>query len=57
MPRAIALLVSALAIIPTISAQTPRTEFDVVSIKRADPHATGSSMRTLPDGTSLMTKV
>ena len=57
MPRAIAPVVLAFAIIPTISAQTPRAEFDVVSIKRADPHARGGGMRTLPDGTSIMTNV
>lgn len=57
MPRAIALFVLAFAIIPTISAQTPRAEFDVVSIKRSAPDATGSSMRTLPDGTEIMANV
>jgi uncharacterized protein (TIGR03435 family) len=57
MPRAIAPVVVAFALTPIISAQTPRAEFDVVSIKRADPDAGGGGMRTLPDGTSIMTNV
>lgn len=57
MPRAAALFLVALAIVPTISAQTPRAEFDVVSIKRSAPAEPGSSMRTLPDGTSIMLNV
>ena len=57
MPRAVALLVLALANLPAISAQTTRAEFDVVSIKRSAPDAVGGGMRTLPDGTSVMTNV
>jgi uncharacterized protein (TIGR03435 family) len=57
MPRAVALFVLAFVLTPAISAQTPRAEFDVVSIKRADPDARGGGMRTLADGTSIMTNV
>lgn len=57
MPRSVALLVIALAIVPCLSAQTPRAEFEVVSIKRSPPNAAGGGMRTLPDGTSIMTNV
>jgi bla regulator protein blaR1 len=57
MPRAIAPFALAFAFIPTISAQTPRAEFDVVSIKRSAPDAVGGSMRTLPDGTQIMANV
>lgn len=57
MTRAVALLVVALAIAPILSAQTPRAEFDVVSIKRSLSNAVGGGMRTLPDGTSIMTNV
>jgi uncharacterized protein (TIGR03435 family) len=57
MPRASALFCVALALVPTTSAQTPRHEFDVISIKRGAPDAGGSSMRTLPDGTSIMVNV
>ena len=57
MPRAAALFLAAFAIVPNLSAQTPRAEFDVVSIKRSAPDAVGGSMRTLPDGTSIMANV
>jgi uncharacterized protein (TIGR03435 family) len=65
MPRAAALFLVAFTIVPGLSAQTPpaacpepcRREFDVVSIKRGAPDAAGSSMRTLPDGTSIMVNV
>jgi len=57
MLRAVALLVVALSIVPILSAQTPRAEFDVVSIKRSPANAGGGGMRTLPDGTSIMTNV
>jgi uncharacterized protein (TIGR03435 family) len=57
MLRGVALLVVALAIVPILSAQTPRAEFDVVSIKRSPANAGGGGMRTLPDGTSIMTNV
>jgi uncharacterized protein (TIGR03435 family) len=57
MPRAVALLVLALANLPAISAQTTRAEFDVASIKRSAPDAVGGSMRTLPDGTSIFLNV
>lgn len=57
MLRVVALFLVALALAPTISAQAPRAEFDVVSIKRSSPNAVGNSMRTLPDGTSVMTNV
>jgi len=50
--RAIALLVLAFASVP---AQTSRVEFDVVSIKRSSPDARGAGIRTLPDGTTIMT--
>ncbi len=49
--------VVALALVPGLSAQTPRVEFDVVSIKRSPPDAVGGSMRTLPDGTQIMANV
>jgi uncharacterized protein (TIGR03435 family) len=55
--RPILSLALALAGLQAISAQTTHAEFDVVSIKRADPNATGGGMRTLPDGTSIMTNV
>ena len=57
MPRAVAPVLVALAIAHAISAQTPRVEFDVVSIKRSSPDAVGGSMRSLPDGTSIMANV
>ncbi len=57
MPRAAALFLVAFAIVPGLLAQTPRAEFDVVSIKRSAPDAVGGSMRTLPDGTSMMANV
>ena len=57
MLRAAALFPVALALVPTLSAQTPRAEFDVVSIKRSALDEPGSSMRTLPDGTSIMMNV
>jgi uncharacterized protein (TIGR03435 family) len=57
MLRAAALFLVAFAIVPSLSAQTPRAEFDVVSIKRSAPDAVGSSMRSLPDGTSIMANV
>ena len=57
MLRAAALFLVAFAIVPSLSAQTPRQEFDVVSIKRSAPDAVGGSMRTLPDGTSIMANV
>ena len=57
MTRAAALFLGAFAIVPSLSAQTPRAEFDVVSIKRSAPDAVGGSMRTLPDGTSIMANV
>ena len=57
MPRAAALFLVAFAIAPSLLAQTPRAEFDVVSMKRSAPDAVGGSMRTLPDGTSIMTNV
>ncbi len=47
----------ALAIVPALSAQTPRVEFDVVSIKRSPPDAVGGRMQTLPDGTQIMANV
>jgi len=53
MLRPVALVVFALS---TLSAQAP-AEFDVVSIKRSAPDTAGSSMRTLPDGTSIMLNV
>jgi uncharacterized protein (TIGR03435 family) len=52
-----ALVLVALASVPALSAQTPRAEFDVVSIKRSPADALGSSMRTLPDGTQIMANV
>jgi uncharacterized protein (TIGR03435 family) len=52
MPRATALLVLTLASV--VAAQTPRVEFDVVSIKRSDPDARGAGIRNLPDGTTVM---
>ena len=55
MPRPVAFFLVAVAL-STLSAQTP-AEFDVVSIKRSAPDAAGSSMRTLPDGTSIMVNV
>jgi len=57
MPRAAALFLVAFAFVPSLSAQTPRAEFDVVSIKRSAPDAVGGSMRNLPDGTSIMANV
>lgn len=57
MLRAVALLVVALAVVPILSAQAPRAEFDVVSIKRSPANTVGGGMRTLPDGTSIMTNV
>ena len=57
MPRAAALFLAAFTIVPSLLAQTPRAEFDVVSIKRSAPDAVGGSMRTLPDGTSIMANV
>jgi uncharacterized protein (TIGR03435 family) len=57
MPRTAAVSLVALALVQAISAQTPRVEFDVVSIKRSAPDAVGGSMRNLPDGTSIMTNV
>ena len=53
MARAIALLVLVFASVP--AAQTPRVEFDVVSIKRSSPDARGGGIRTLPDGTTIVT--
>jgi uncharacterized protein (TIGR03435 family) len=57
MPRATALFLVAFVVVSTLSAQTPGAEFDVVSIKRSPKDAVGGSMRTLPDGTSIMTNV
>jgi uncharacterized protein (TIGR03435 family) len=57
MLRAAALFLVAFAIVPSLLAQTPPAEFDVVSIKRSAPDAVGSSMRSLPDGTSIMANV
>ena len=54
MPRAIAVVACALATLQTISAQTTRVEFDVVSITRSAPDVVGGGMRTLPDGTLIM---
>jgi uncharacterized protein (TIGR03435 family) len=55
MPRPVAFFLVAVAF-STLSAQAP-AEFDVVSIKRGAPGTDGSSMRTLPDGTSIMVNV
>lgn len=57
MPRAAALVGIVVALLATLSAQSPRAEFDVVSIKRSQENAVGGGMRTLPDGTSIMTNV
>jgi uncharacterized protein (TIGR03435 family) len=57
MPRAATVSLVAFALVQAISAQTPRVEFDVVSIKRSAPDAVGGSMRNLPDGTSIMSNV
>ena len=57
MTRALLSFVLTLAALHAISAQATRVEFDVVSIKRADPDASGGGMRTLPDGTSIMSNV
>jgi hypothetical protein len=48
MPRAAARFLVAFAIAPSLSAQTPRAEFDVVSIKRSPKNAVGGSMPTCP---------
>lgn len=55
MSRTLSLFALTLACVQTISAQTPRVEFDVVSIKRSSPDAVGGGMRTLPDGTTIVT--
>jgi uncharacterized protein (TIGR03435 family) len=57
MSRAALLFIVTVGLLSVISAQTPRAEFDVVSIKRSPPDSVGQSMRTLPDGTSIMTNV
>jgi uncharacterized protein (TIGR03435 family) len=52
-----------LALVSSAAAQTPTTpppysgplEFDVVSIKKSDPGNTSGGIRSLPDGTMLMT--
>jgi len=52
--RALSLFALVLACLQTISAQTPRVEFEVISIKRSAPDVRGGGMRTLPDGTFIM---
>lgn len=56
-PFCAALVLAALSLVHSVLAQTPPAEFDVVSITRSAPDAVGSSMRTMPDGTSVMTNV
>jgi uncharacterized protein (TIGR03435 family) len=57
MRRAAIAIIVALISVKAASTQTPQTEFDVVSIKRSAPDAVGGSMRSLPDGTSIMINV
>ena len=46
----------ALGTLPSAFAQsTDRVEFDVVSIKRSDPNVIAGGIRSLPDGTTIMT--